>query len=86
MTQNAMIPGVVDGTVTPSVDAEGNVSLHIVIRDVGSRSQGNDYIEIVLTGSDARELLSAPVPGKAASVPCSVGVRLQPGPSFASAL
>ncbi|MEV0219942.1 hypothetical protein [Streptomyces sp. NPDC050704] len=86
MTRTTMIPGVVDGTITPSVDAEGNVSLHIVVRGAGNRADGSDYIEIVLTGSDARGLLSVPMRGETVPVPCSVGVRLQAGPSFASAL
>ncbi|MFD6889456.1 hypothetical protein [Streptomyces sp. NPDC059957] len=82
-TPNSMIPGVVDGTVTPTLDAEGNLSLHIVVRNGRGRSGADDYIEVVLTGSDARELLS--VPGRA-TFPCSVGVRLQSDPYPPSSL
>ncbi|MGO4636140.1 hypothetical protein AB4225_35280 [Streptomyces sp. 2RAF24] len=102
-TSTAMtIPGVVDGTVTPTVDAEGNISLHIEVRNGPGRSEGGDYIEVVLTGGDARALLAASsgASGAAASAaaapsapsarsrafPCSVGVRLQSGPSLSSSL
>ncbi|MEU6978440.1 MULTISPECIES: hypothetical protein [unclassified Streptomyces] len=83
------IPGVVDGTVTPTVDAEGNISLHIEVRNGPGRSEGGDYIEVVLTGGDARALLAAsaaaPAP-RSQAFPCSVGVRLQSGPSLSSSL
>ncbi|MEV7280614.1 hypothetical protein [Streptomyces sp. NPDC093111] len=86
------IPGVVDGTVTPTVDAEGNISLHIEVRNGPGRSDGGDYIEVVLTGGDARALLAAsdqapPAPAaRTRAFPCSVGVRLQSGPSLSSSL
>ncbi|MFD7066156.1 hypothetical protein ACFV97_02860 [Streptomyces sp. NPDC059913] len=73
-TPSTTIPGVVDGTVTPSVDGEGNLSLHIEVRNGPGRADGGDYIEIVLTGKDARALLSTPA---RTTFPCSVGVRLQ---------
>ncbi|MFB7246745.1 hypothetical protein CW362_40355 [Streptomyces populi] len=79
-----MIPGVVDGTLTPAVDPDGNVSFHIVIRDIDSRRKDADYVEIVLTAQDARALMARP--GQGAPVPCSVGVRLNTAPACASAL
>lgn len=85
-TATATIPGVVDGTVTPTVDAEGNLSLHVEVRNGPGRSEGGDYIEIVLTGDDARALLSSRTPSGAQVFPCSVGVRLQSGPSVSSSL
>ncbi|MFC8511249.1 hypothetical protein ACFU3J_21455 [Streptomyces sp. NPDC057411] len=86
----ATIPGVVDGTITPTVDAEGNLSLHIEVRN--GPGEGGDYIEVILTGGDARALLSAPKAPEAPAAtpsrvfPCSVGVRLQSGPSLTSSL
>ncbi|GAA2783075.1 hypothetical protein [Streptomyces showdoensis] len=82
----ARIPGVVDGTVTPTVDDEGNLCLHIEVRHGPGRSEGGDSIEIVLTGADARALLSARTPTGSQVFPCSVGVRLQAGPSLSSSL
>ncbi|MER8047058.1 hypothetical protein [Streptomyces sp. NPDC094032] len=78
----AAISGVVDGTVTPTVDAEGNLSLHIEVRHGPGRAECGDSIEIVLTGADARALLSARTPAGTQVFPCSVGVRLQSGPSL----
>ncbi|MFB7025272.1 MULTISPECIES: hypothetical protein [unclassified Streptomyces] len=72
----SMIPGVVDGTMGLSHDAEGNVSLHVSIRD------GGDYVELILTGEHVRGLgaqLVAGRPDDAFQAPCSVGVRLGPG-------
>ncbi|MCX4527041.1 MULTISPECIES: hypothetical protein [unclassified Streptomyces] len=69
----SMIPGVVDGTMGLSRDAEGNVSLHVSIRDSG------DYVELILTEEHVRELgaqLVAGRPDDAFLAPCSVGVRL----------
>ncbi|MFE2282621.1 hypothetical protein ACFXDJ_00280 [Streptomyces sp. NPDC059443] len=69
----SMIPGVVDGTMGLSTDAEGNVSFHVSIRDSG------DYVELILTEEHARELgarLIAAQPVDSFLAPCSVGVRL----------
>lgn len=82
-TSTTTIPGVVDGIVTPTVDAEGNLSLHIDVRNGPGRSEGGDYIEVVLTGGDARALLAASAT-RPRTFPCSVGVRLQSGPSLTS--
>ncbi|MEU4129924.1 hypothetical protein [Streptomyces wuyuanensis] len=84
MHQNSTIPGVVDGTIAPSVDADGNVSFHIVIRDIGRSSEEADYVEVVLTHQDAEALMS--MAGAAAPVPCSVGVRLNSAPSYVPSL
>lgn len=73
-----MIPGVVDGTVTSSVDADGTVSFRIAIRETGLRPEKADHIEVVLTRQDTRALMSAP--DRSAPVACSVGVRLNSAP------
>ncbi|MFC7813277.1 MULTISPECIES: hypothetical protein [unclassified Streptomyces] len=78
MRQHTVIPGVVDGTVTSCVDADGHVSLRITIRDSGLRPEEADHIEVVLTQQDARALL--PAPERSAPVACSVGVRLNSAP------
>ncbi|MDH6124630.1 hypothetical protein [Kitasatospora sp. GP82] len=81
----AMIPGVVDGMMTTSLDAEGNVSFHILISEYGRSAEISDRVEFILTGEHARQLgetLLARAQDPAAStpeaspVPCSVGVRL----------
>ncbi|MER6111633.1 hypothetical protein ACWGPD_23145 [Streptomyces hirsutus] len=78
MHQHTMIPGVVDGTVTSSVDADGNVSFRIAIRESGLRPEKAGHIEVVLTRQDAGALMSAP--DRSAPVACSVGVRLNSAP------
>ncbi|MEU2063699.1 hypothetical protein [Streptomyces sp. NPDC013455] len=70
----AMIPGVVDGTVTTSTDAEGNVSFHIAVGD----TPGGAYVEFILTGEHAGRLGSALLGATGRPdvlVPCSVGIR-----------
>ena len=78
MHRHTMIPGVVDGTVTSCVDADGNISFRIAIGESGLRPEKADHIEVVLTRQDARALLSAP--DRSAPVACSVGVRLNSAP------
>jgi len=76
---NDMIPGVVDGTVSASADAEGNVSLHILVGGYGRNSELCDRIEFVLSEEHARRLAETLAAGPAAAtgpVPCSVGIRL----------
>ncbi|MFD3537937.1 hypothetical protein ACFWUQ_00320 [Streptomyces sp. NPDC058662] len=68
-----MIPGVVDGSMGLSADAEGNLSFHVSLRDSG------DYVELILTEEHARLLgaqLVAARPDDSFLAPCSVGVRL----------
>jgi len=78
MSAPTMIPGVVDGAVTLSYDAEGHVSFHITVR--GDR---DDYVELVVAGEHAgrlaASLLAGPGSGSSAPVPCSVGIRLASG-------
>ncbi|MFJ8042660.1 hypothetical protein ACIRBX_19435 [Kitasatospora sp. NPDC096147] len=74
-----LIPGVVDGSVSVSADAEGNVSVHVLVGGYGRQSDRCDRIEFVLSGEHARSLgavLAAGRPEQAAPVPCSVGVQL----------
>ncbi|MFI5808654.1 hypothetical protein [Streptomyces sp. NPDC051561] len=71
--RNTLIPGVVDGTVTRSVDDEGHVSFHVLVPGAKGHPDSGDRIEIVLVGTDAEQLLSAHT--STPTVPCSVGVR-----------
>lgn len=83
MNQHAMIPGVVDGTVSVSLDQGGNITLHVLIRDGRpSDAGGGDYVEIVLGPEHAGQLGETLRGGiqRSATVPCSVGVRLDSRP------
>ncbi|MGV9265256.1 hypothetical protein ACWDRR_11390 [Kitasatospora sp. NPDC003701] len=74
-----VIPGVVDGTVTATLDAEGNVSLHVLVGRHGRNSERCDRIEFILTEENARQLgamLTNATAARTGPVPCSVGVRL----------
>ncbi|MDO0914711.1 hypothetical protein QQM39_28940 [Streptomyces sp. DT2A-34] len=87
MNQHAMIPGVVDGTVSVSLDHAGNVTLHVLVGDVGlSGAGGGDYVEIVLGPEHAGELGETlrGVNHRSQTVPCSVGVRFDSRPSALS--
>ncbi|MGW1837893.1 hypothetical protein [Streptomyces sp. NPDC002067] len=90
MTAPAVIPGVVDGTVTASTEPDGTVSLRITI---GPHTDDCDYIELIITADHATRIATtllstansaAPRPGPAdtpgtTTAPCSVGVRLTTG-------
>lgn len=74
---SSRISGVVEGTVSASVDAEGEVTVHIRI---GAPGRG-DRIEVVLRREDAESLggLLSGGPERARPwvfVPCFVGARL----------
>ncbi|MEV0532348.1 hypothetical protein [Kitasatospora sp. NPDC050463] len=76
-----VIPGVVDGTVTATLDAEGNVSLHVLVGRHGRNSERCDHIEFILTEENARQLgamltTATATAARTGPVPCSVGVRL----------
>jgi hypothetical protein len=79
-----MIPGVVDGTVTASSEPDGTVSFRIAI---GDRTGRGDYVELVVSGEHAGQLgatlltasAEAGAGTGAATVPCSVGIRLSSG-------
>ncbi|MEU2022437.1 hypothetical protein ABZ565_09750 [Streptomyces sp. NPDC016469] len=82
----AMVPGVVDGFITTTTDADGNLSLQIRIR--ATATGGDDHIEVILGPEhiESLGLLLLAGQGRAAAegatprghvpvVPCSVGVR-----------
>lgn len=74
------IPGVVDGTVTVSVDPDGSITFHVVVGAADGASPDHDHqVEVVIWEKDAGRLgrlLGGSDREPLASLPCLVGVRL----------
>ncbi|WP_399089560.1 hypothetical protein ACGH2B_16545 [Streptomyces sp. BBFR2] len=66
MTAPAVIPGVVDGTVTASTEPDGTVSLRITI---GPHTDDCDYIELIITADHATRIATTLLHTAATSTP-----------------
>jgi hypothetical protein len=86
--QPAMIPGVVDGLVTTSLAPDGSVSFHVIIGASRGQVEECDHIEFILSPEHAkmfgetllgkRRQPASSVLYETPSVPCCIGVRLNP--------